>query len=148
MDRDTVARFVATAVQHFVRYTKWTIGFIMFAMLIVLLSWAFATTTPTNTFSNDHFTVANSTDNESVTVTYEVVFEKEGEMNDADRKDAMDSMSLAQSCANERLDEYIETSTASEVRNANFAEITAECDDGQVTIERVGTFYAPTNLSQ
>lgn len=94
---------------------------------------------PTHTFSDDHYTVANSTDGEDVIVTFEVQYEKHGEMDTADRKAAMDNMNLAQSCANERLDAWLQTHTADEARNSNLEEITVQCHTEHITIERVDT---------
>jgi len=113
------------------------IGAILAFLLLTVAVMAYST--PTHTFSNDHYTVANSTDGENVIVTYEVAFEKHGEMDTADRKAAMDNMALAQSCANERLDAYIESHTAEEVRNGNLAEITVDCGNEYISIERVDT---------
>lgn len=113
------------------------IGALLAFLLLAVAVMAYST--PTHTFSEDHYTVANSTDGEDVIVTFEVQYEKHGEMDTADRKAAMDNMNLAQSCANEKLDAYIQSHTADEARNSNLEEITVQCHTEHITIERVQT---------
>ena len=126
-------------VQEIIDAAKLTLGFGVLLAFLLIAGAVMAYSTPTHTFSNDHYTVANSTDGESVIVTYEVAFEKHGEMSDADRKAAMDNMALAQSCANERLDAWLQSHTADEARNSNLEEITVQCHTEYITIERVDT---------
>ena len=121
-----------------------TLGISVLLGFLVIIGAVMAVSTPTHTFTNDHYTVANSTDGENVIVTFEVTFEHRGEMSTADRKAAMDNMALAQSCANERLDEYIASHSAKEVRNGNLVEITVGCGNNDISIERVVTADALT----
>ncbi len=111
--------------------------------LLVIIGAAVAFSIPTHTFANDHFTVANSTDGEQVIVTFEVTFEHFGEMDTADRKRAMHDMALAQSCTNQKLDNYIESHTKQKVRGADLREVTVGCEDRDISIERVVVSNAP-----
>jgi len=131
-------------VQEIVDAVKITIGIGVVLLFLLLLGAVAAYSTPTHTFSNDHYTVANSTDGEQVVVTYEVNFEKHGDMSTADRKQAMDNMKLAQSCANERLDAWLQTHSKDEARGSNLAEITVECGNEHIGIERAVTADALT----
>jgi len=121
-----------------------TLGISVLLGFLVIIGAVMAVSTPTHTFTNDHYTVANSTDGENVIVTFEVTFEHRGEMSTADRKAAMDNMALAQSCANERLDTWLQNHTAEEARNGNLAEITVGCGNDHISIERVVTADALT----
>ena len=139
MNRDKFERNLASVLGSIVHGLKMLTLFTVIVLCIGLVASVFAYTTPTHTFSEDHYTVANSTDGERVLVTFEVVFEKRGEMDTADRKAAMDNMNLAQSCANERLDAWLQSHTADEARNSNLEEITVQCHTEYITIERVDT---------
>jgi len=128
------------------------LGLIVIIVLLIAAANVMAVTTPQHTYSNDHFTVANTTDGEQVMVTYEVVFEHRGEMSTADRKSAIDNMALAQSCANERLDSWIQSHTAAQAQNSNLAEITTQCGNDDISIEQVKTsqdliHFSPNSIS-
>jgi hypothetical protein len=122
-----------------VSMVKTTLALLLVVGGIMLIGAVAAYTTPTHTFSDDHYTIANTTDGEEVVVTFEIVYERVGDMDTADRKRAMDNMNLAQSCTNERLDAHIESHTADEVRGSNLSEITADCGNEYITVERVNT---------
>lgn len=107
------------------------------ALVLIFAGATMAYNEPTHTFSEDHFTVANTTDGEEVIVAYEVGFEKHGEMSGSEKETAMYEMDMAASCANEKLDEWLQSHSSTEARNSNLEEITISCHSEHITIDRV-----------
>jgi len=112
--------------------------FIIIGVVVIALVVAGSIAAPQETtYSNDHFTVAESSDGESVLVTYEVETGLSDATELAERRDRMNDMSLVSACANERLDTYIEFNTQDEVENGNLDELVASCETGDVSLGNV-----------
>lgn len=89
------------------------------------------------TYSQDHFTVANTTDGEQVIVTYEVTTTLSENADTEERHNRMRTMDAAASCANGNLDAYIETHTEAQVQGADLREIVVGCQLDDVSVERL-----------
>lgn len=109
-----------------------------FVGMVLIIGLVFSAPMVEYTFTQDHFTVANTTDGSAVIVTYDVTFEDSGEMNDAAQKDAMDEMALVSSCANEKLDTWIQNHTLDEAMHSNLEELTIQCHEENIEVAVTG----------
>lgn len=89
------------------------------------------------TYSQDEFTVANSSHGEPVTITYEVTTSVPANADDKTRKNRIDTMNQVSACANARLDAHINEHSKYALKNQNLQEVVNSCETGDVKLERV-----------
>lgn len=132
------SRIVADALASLVHALKVTMAAAVAIGFVLMLGALVAATAPADvTYSNDEFTVANSSDGEQVVITYEVETTLKEDASKSERKQAMDTMAEVSACTNARLDGYIQDNSKERVENVNLEEITISCEKDGVSVERI-----------
>lgn len=127
-----------TPVEEAVYRLKIAGGVGLVALFLILAGAAAAYSAPAEqTYSEDHFTVANSSNGEQVVITYEVSTSIKENADKETRKAAMQSMSEVGTCANAALDEYIQSHTKQKVENVNLQEVVITCRQDGVEVENI-----------
>lgn len=121
-----------------IRGVKLTLLSALLVGCVLLVGAVFALSAPADVpYSNDEFTVANSSDGEQVVITYEVSTTVKENADKQIRKERMDEMQRVSACANARLDAYIQSNSREQVESANLQEVVISCETDDVSVENI-----------
>jgi len=88
----------------------------------------------TTTYSEDHFTIAETADGETITVYYETTFTEDGLLKESEKHDAIDDMELVSVTVNDNLDSYISSHKSSEIDQDRIESIVDNQSTEQITV--------------
>lgn len=119
------------------RITAGTVLMIGLAIGVILL---LAAAAPQETaYSQDYYTVTESSGGEPVLVAYETTTRVSDDAETADRKERIDELDRVAACANARLDGYIQDNSKEQVESANLQEVVITCETSDVKLDNVET---------
>jgi len=127
-----------SVVEELVYRLKIAGGIGLVVLFLLIAGAAMAYTAPDDVaYSNDEFTVANSSDGQQTVVTFEVTTSLKENADTQTRKERMDGMNRVTACANARLDGYIQENSKERVENVNLQEVVISCETGDVSVENI-----------
>lgn len=127
---ETWAAFLAKVIY----YTKVGGALLLLVGLIAVVGAALAYTGPGTHFTSDGVALANTSGGDSVSVYYSVQYDRNADLDTAERKAAMDNVHRAGICANTAIDNYIETHTRQGVENADWSEVVGHCQSKYINV--------------